>query len=435
MSRTTVRSSSSRRGGVVLAGALLLSGLTPVVVAQAEPRTSGDPAVVRNWNAIAWRTIGVEAGKPAHIAQFYLGLVSTAVHNAVVTIEGGGTATLPQRRAHEHASSDVAAATAAYEVLAYFFPGSAEPGDLMPRDYDAFLAGVPDGVGRVHGLRVGRDAAAALIASRTGDGREDASRTLQRPTPAPAGTWVPTVPGVEFLAPWLGFTRPLLIESATQFTVDGPDALTSPEYTADFDEVKLMGRATLSGRTGPQEQTALFWSDNPPRQYQDALRDRSLRRGMDIVSTARMFAAVNAAGTDALITCFRIKYDENFWRPFTAIREAASDGNPDTAADPLWTSLRQPPPYPDYVSGHACFSGAVARALENLFGAGDVDVFVASNVTGTVQHFDREQEWLDQVVDARIWLGFHFRDAMDDARSVSHEVADEVVDGWFAATP
>src|SRR5215207_3819291 len=239
------RSTPVRRGGFVLGAALVLSALVaPAVTASAGPPASDDPAVVRDWNAIAWRTIGVEATKPAHIAQFFLGLVSTAVYNAVVTVEGGGAATLPQPPAHPDASSDVAAATAAYDVLASFFPGSAEAGDQMPNDYAAFLAGVPTRVGRDEGLRVGHDAAAALIASRAGDGREDTSRTLPRPTPAPPGVWVPTSePPVEFLAPWLGFTRALLIDSATQFTVDGPDALTSRAYAKEFNEVKRMGRA------------------------------------------------------------------------------------------------------------------------------------------------------------------------------------------------
>jgi hypothetical protein len=441
MLRTKARPTPSmpvRRGGVVLGAALLLSGLVaPAVTASAAPPTSGDPAVVRNWNAFAWRVIGVEAAKPAHIAQFYLGLVSVAVYNAVVTVEGGGSATLPQPPAHPDASSDVAAATAAYKVLAFFLPASADDAnDQLPKDYAAFLAGVPAGVGRDEGLNVGNAAAAALIASRTGDGREDTSVTLPPPpTPAPAGIWVPTVtPPVQFLAPWLGFTRPLLIDSATQFTVDGPDALTSPAYAKDFREVKLMGRATESGRSADQTATALFWSDNPVRQYQDAMRDRAVRHGLDIVATARMFAAVNAAGADALITCFRIKYDYNFWRPYTAIREAARDGNPATKPDPAWESLRQPPPYPEYVSGHGCISGAVARALANLFGTDDLEMFIRSEVTGTVRHFDTERKWLNQVVNARIWLGFHFRDAMDDARSVSHRIADEVVSGWFTAT-
>jgi hypothetical protein len=419
-----------RRGGVVLGSALLLLALAPPAVAPAGPPATEDPAVVREWNEIAWRTIGVEAAKPAHIAQFYLGLVSAAVYNAVVTVEGGGEATLPQPRAHANASSDVAAATAAHDVLRYFFPASA---DALEEDYDAFLDEVPKGVGRLHGLRVGHDAAAALVASRVGDGREDATRTLPRPTPAPPGTWVPTASGLEFLAPWLGFTRPLLIDSPTQFTVDGPDALTSGAYAAEFDEVKLMGALTGSGRSTDDTATALFWSDNPPRQYQDAMRDRSVRRGMDIVATARMLAAANVAGADALITCFRLKYDHAFWRPYTAIRQAATDGNRDTEPDESWESLLEPPPYPDYVSGHGCISSAVARALEDLFGEGQVDMSIRNATSGAVRDFDREQEWLDQVTDARIWLGFHFRDAMDDARSIGDQVADHVVSGWFEA--
>ena len=432
MRQPRARSVRSRRtrGAVVLVAVLISLGLTPT--AQAGPAVSSDPAVVRNWNAIAWRTIGVEAGHPPQVAQLYLAFVSTAVYNAVVTVEGGGSPTLPQPRAHAHASSDVAAATAAYDVLRHFFPASA---NALRSDYDAWLARVPGGVGRVHGLRVGHDAAAALIASREGDGR-NATVPLPDRSDAEPGEWVPTSPGVEFQAPWLGFTRPVLIDSATQFTVDGPDALTSAAYAADFDEVRRMGAATGSERSPDDTATARFFSDNPPRQYQDAMRDRSVRHGQDIVATARMFAAANAAGADALITCWRVKYDANYWRPVTAIRQAADDGNPATTADPGWQPLLGgTPPYPDYTSGHACISAGVARALENLFGTGAVDMDIRNAASGVVRRYDTEQAWLDEVVDARIWLGIHFRDAMDDGRSIGRQVADHVVAGWFAPTP
>lgn len=429
----TARSGSAaraRRCGVLLVAGALVAGLSPT--AAADPaQVSSDPAVVRDWNAIAWRTIGVEAGHPPQVAQLYLAFVSTAVYNAVVTVEGGGSPTLPQPRAHAHASSDVAAATAAYEVLRHFFPASA---DALQSDYDGWLTGVPEGVGRVHGLRVGHAAAAAFIASRQGDGR-DAPIDLPDRDQAGPGEWVPTS-GVEFQAPWLGFTRPVLVDSATQFTVDGPDAVTSPAYAADFEEVRRMGAAAGSDRSPADEATARFFSDNPPRQYQDAMRERSARHGQDIVATARMFAAANVAGADALITCWRVKYDANFWRPVTAIHQAGDDGNPATTADPGWQPLLgSSPPYPEYPSGHACISAGVARALENLFGKGAVDMDIRNAASGTVRHYDTEQAWLDEVVDARIWLGIHFRDAMDDGRSIGRQVADSVVAGWFAVTP
>jgi hypothetical protein len=151
---------------------------------------------------------------------------------------------------------------------------------------------------------------------------------------------------------------------------------------------------------------------------------------MDIVETVRMFAAANSAGADALITCWRVKYDTAFWRPVTAIQQADRDGNPATAPDPGWTSLRPAPPYPENPSGHGCVSSAVAGTLEGLFGRGQVDMAVHSAVTDTTRAYDDADTWVDEVVDARIWLGIHFRDAMDDSREIGSGVAEAVLDEY-----
>jgi hypothetical protein len=420
-----------RHGTVVAAAALLIVGLAPAAAADPdEPAGSQDPGVVLAWNAIAWRTIAVEGMKPPPVAQFYLGLVSSAVYNAVVTVEGDGEPTLPQPDVDREASSDVAAATAAHDVLTAFFPASAA---ALQADYDTWLAGVPSGKGRENGLKAGQDAAAALIASRVDDGRE-APITLARPAVPPPGTWVPTGTG-EWLTPWLGFTRPILIDSPTRFATNGPESLGDEDYAEELAEVATMGAATGSGRSEADTALALFYFDNPPRQYQDAMRDRAVRHEMDIVESARMFAAANVSAADATITCWRSKYESNYWRPVTAIHEADRDGNAATTADPGWTSLRPAPAYPEYPSGHGCVSSGTAEALANLFGEDDLDIDILSltpEVTGTTRHYDSADAWLDDVVKARIFLGIHFRDAMDDARHVGHAVADHVVDRWFS---
>ena len=416
------RSRTARRPAVVLAAALLVLGPAPRALA-GPPAGSADPGVLLDWNAIAWRTIGVEGEKPPPVAMLYLGLVSTAVDNAVVTAEGDGRPTLRQDRPDGPASSDVAAATAAHDVLSSFFPASAA---ALRADHDALLAGVPDDEARRNGVQVGQDAAAALLAARADDGR-DAPITLPRPAEPPAGMWVPTGNG-EMTAPWLGFTEPLVVDSPTEFATDGPDPLDSAEYAADVAEVAAMGSATSTARSAEQTETALFFSDNPVRQYQDAMRERAVRHSMDIVDAARMFAVANAAGADALITCWRVKVDAPFWRPVTAIQQADRDGNPATTPDPAWASLRPAPPYPENPSGHGCVSSAVAQTLEELFGEGEVDMQIRSNVTNTTRTYDDEDAWLDDVVDARIWLGIHFRDAMDDARQIGRGVAGAVVD-------
>jgi hypothetical protein len=129
--------------------------------------------------------------------------------------------------------------------------------------------------------------------------------------------------------------------------------------------------------------TALFFNVNAVVQFQAAMRDLAGRDDLSARKTARMFAAINMTTADALITCWRAKYDHAFWRPSTAIHEAADDGNPRTTADPAWTPLTADPPYPDYTSGHACLTGSVATGLARLAGSDRIDIYVSSVVRGS----------------------------------------------------
>jgi hypothetical protein len=415
------------RATVVVMAALLLAtpaGLTSP--AQATPPVARDPAVITTWDAIAVRTIVVQGLKPPPVAQLYLGFVSAAIYNAVVTIDGRFTPYTTQPRAHAHASPEAAAATAAYRVLSVYFPASAEQ---LTVDYQASLAQIPNGVGKVHGIRVGEDAARAIVRLREGDGR-DANITLNV-APGP-GVWRPTPPAfAPMLAPWLGFVRPLLLASPTQIPLAGPDPLTSTAYTRDFNEVKAVGAAASTTRTPAQTETARFWNDLLPVQYQAAFRDLATRHRLDIDHSARMLAILNMTAADAAIACWRGKYDFPFWRPSTAIQLADSDGNPATTADPTWTPLVANPPYPDYPSGHACLTGATANGLGSLLGAQNIDLVVSSAVTGTTRHYSTEDMLNQDTMNARVWLGIHFRKAVVDGNQLGHRVSRWALQHYF----
>jgi hypothetical protein len=346
------------------------------------------------------------------------------VHDAVVAIEGRYEPYIRQPRPHGRASSEAAAATAAYHVLRHYFPASAAN---LAADHAASLAAIPDGKAEARGVSVGAVAAANLIRAREGDGRNAAITFDQPPGP---GVWRPTPDAFAPMAvPWLGFVRPLSLRSPTQIRLPGPDPIGSRAYAHDFAEVKAYGALTGSARSPEQTATALFWNANAAIQYQTAVRDEVTQRGFDISAGARALALLGTATGDAAISCWRAKYDYGYWRPITAIRLADTDGNPATVADPTWTPQVQTPPYPDYTSGHACVTGAVTETLAHLFGRRGIDLDVPSlNPTVAARHYDNAADLDRETQNARIWLGLHFRRAMTDGSRIGHGAA-----GWVIA--
>jgi hypothetical protein len=395
--------------------------------AQASSVTYRDPAVITEWNAIAARTIYTENLTPIPPSGLYFGFVSIAVHDAVVAIEGGSTPYAHQPRASRGASSQIAAATAAHRVLATYFPASAT---ALATDYAASLAKVPNGAAKTRGQQVGEAAAASLIRLRQNDGRGATVPPLSAPA---VGVWRPTPDAfAPMVTPWLGFVKPLALRSPTQIRLPGPDAVTSAKYARDFAEVKAFGALNGSSRTAWQTETALFWNANSVLQYQVALRDQVTRRGLDIQDSARAFALLGTSTADSLISCWRAKYDDAYWRPITAIREAGSDGNPRTAPDPNWAPLLATPPYPEYISGHACITGVATETFSHLFGARSLNLDIFSSVTSTTRHYDRADMLDAETMNARIWLGFHFRTAMTDGNRMAHKVARWTIRHYFA---
>jgi hypothetical protein len=392
-------------------------------------RHPADPGIVTAWNSIAVRTIFAENGTPIPSSGLYFGFVSIAVFDAVVTIEGGYRPYAYHRRAPSHASTEVAAATAAYRVLRNYFPSSA--GNL-DRDYAAFLSTAPNGSAKIGGKLVGEGAAAAIIRLRAADGRNGTAVLAGGTEP---GAWRPTPPGLlPMLVPWLGFVKPLVLRRVEQIRLSGPDAIDSAAYARDWAEVKAYGAKNGSSRSAQQTETALFWNANSVAQYQLALADRVTRRGLDIAASARSFALLGTATGDAMIACWRAKYDYSSWRPITAITLADTDGNPATEPDPSWLPLVDTPPYPEYPSGHACITGAAAATLGYLFGADSIDLDVQSSVTGTRRHFATTRELNEETMNARIWLGLHFRKAMTDGNGIGREASYRTAAKFFQSS-
>ena len=391
------------------------------------PASDGNPAVIADWNAIAVSTLSADTTKQPVEDILYTAFVQAAVYNAVVGVEGR----YAPYRFHAHAprgtSAQAAAVAAAHTILVTYVPSAQA---ALDADYAASLAPLPDGTAKTRGIAFGIRAADSLIRLRAGDGR-NAPILFTRP-PAP-GVWRPTPPAfLPMSAPWLGFVTPLLVHSATQFAPPAPPALTSARYTRDFNETKALGSLTSTERTAAQTSTATFFSGSALVQYNAALRDQVTVRHLDIVDAARMFAAIDMSVADAEITVWRAKYVYGFWRPITAINLAGTDGNPDTAPDPSWVPLFNTPNYPEYPSGYNAFNSTVVHGLENLFQTGHLQLtLISTTAPGVVRHYDSGRALLQDVVNARVWNGFHFRSADIASRDLAGQLAGWTLDHYF----
>jgi len=423
-----------RAWGVLTAAAVLAIGVaTPATsFAGSMPATAsaGDPAVISDWNAIAVDTLVGDTTKQPVEDILYMAFVQAAVYNAVVGVEGRYEPYRFHARAPRGASVRAAAVAAAHQVLVTYVPSARA---ALDDDYAESLAQIPDGKAKTHGIAFGTRAADSLIRLRAHDGRNAPILFTQ---PAAPGVWRPTPPAMlPMSAPWLGFVTPLLVHSATQFAPPAPPALTSARYTRDFAEVKALGSLDSTARTPEQTSTALFFSGNALIQYNAALRDQVTVRHLDIVDAARMFAAIDMSVADAEISVWHAKYVYGYWRAITAINLADTDGNPDTSPDPSWVPLRATPNYPEYPSGYNAFNSTVTHGIENVFHTRHLQVtLISTAVLGAQRHYDSGSALLQDVVDARVWLGFHFRTADTASRDMGEQIAAWTLNHYFQPT-
>jgi hypothetical protein len=418
----------TRRAGLLIAATALVA---LAVSASARADT------VTDWNAIATTAIVTTASQPPHASTLSLAMVQGAVYDAVNATDRGHRPYLVAPRARRSDSQEAAAATAAFEVLAALFPSQLPT--LQPL-YDASLAAVPDGHRRRGGIAAGAAAAAAMLAARANDGRNGpfTFRIGSKP-----GAWRPAPPNFGLdPAPWVGNVRPFLVPSAAMIRSDPPNRLGSTAYAEEFNEVKQIGSLTSATRTADQTEAAIFWQDHGPALWNRVFRALSARHGLDIADNARLFAIANLASADGAIGCWHSKYHWNFWRPITAIREAASDGNTATIADPAWTPLFDPatpqfgsplvtPGFPDHPAGHGCISGAIVHTLQDFFGTDKIGFSAVSDRTRTTRHFDRFSEALKEIIDARVWAGIHFRTADIHGAMLGKKIARWLADHHF----
>ena len=374
-------------------------------------------------------------------AAVYMGIVHAAIYDAAVAIEGGYEPYAITLIAPSDTSSAAAIATAAHHTLIGLQPAlGLTPAQqaILDGDYSSYLATIPNGPAKTNGIHVGEQVAAAVAALRTNDGR-DANPVYGQPpfVPPPPGPGIWERNPGNPLPPVLGLRlpgiRPLALENASQFRLDGPNPLTSQEYAEDFNQVKELGRLDSATRTPAQTAQALFWTDHDLRQWNDGMLNLAVGRGLDLVQTARMLAMAHVSGGDAMIAGFEAKYHYWFWRPITAIHQAAFDGNPATEPDPTWVPLRTTPNHPEYPAAHAFHSSALAEALRAFFGTDKVSFTLDSRVPGATptRNYGSFHDAVKDVNLARTLAGFHFRNSCEEGSQLGRDVGRYVDEHYF----
>jgi hypothetical protein len=304
----------------------------------------------------------------------------------------------------------------------------------LDADLAASLGAVPDGAPKSDGIAIGQASAASLIAFRQGDGY-GADIGFVMPAPGIGVFQLPA--GQTPAAPWLSQFRPFMLESPDQFRPDGPPALGSAAYALSFNETKYFGAANSPYRTPEQTDVALFWTSSPAIQFNTAYQGIATGRNLNAVQAARLFAMTNMAGADGLVACWDAKYTYLAWRPQFAIPQGDLDGNPLTRGDPTWTPLAANPAHPEYPSAHGCGSEAQVYALATFLGTSNINI----DITGTVpnllhptRHYQSANQLIDEIGNARVWAGIHFRFSVNAGVRLGQHVAAWVLQRNFKRT-
>jgi hypothetical protein len=360
---------------------------------------------VTDWNAIMQTTV---ASSNAVVQNRSAAIVQLAVFEAVNAIVGDYEPYLGTLVAPPRASPDAAAVAAAHRTLATLYPAGAATLGLLR---DASLSSIPDGLDKEAGITVGEAAAAAVLLLRAGDGSGPAATTPYTPGANP-GEWRPTPPAsAPALLPGWGQVVPFGLKEGSQFRSPPPPGIDTGKYANDYNEVELLGRFDSPFRPQDRTDVARFYAASSPVQvWNAAARQAGAAQGKTLSENARIFALLGMALCDASIAAFDAKYHYNLWRPVTAIRAGDTDGNRRTDPDGGWLPLIVTPPFPCYPSAHATVSGAARRVLERAFGKhGHVVTLTHPLVPGVVLNYTAWSQITDDIDDARIYGGIHFR--------------------------
>lgn len=419
----------------------LLLALAATSILTTTPRAALPPGnAVQQWNKIAEDTV-VGANTFQNEGLIYMAYVSAAVYDAVTAIEGGYEPYAADISAPPGASTDAAVTEAAYTVLRYYLPAKAADLDALHQEA---LATITNGPAKEDGRAVGLAAAQALITLRANDGRLTpiGSTSLFPTKEAGPGVWRLTPPFAAPQTPWVGSVQPFVLNDPGQFHPAPPPPLTSQQWVDEFNEIQQYGSAGSTSRTAEQTAIARFWTANVIRQYNTLGRELAQARSFDLARTARLLAMINVVGADAQIEVMHWKYTFLFWRPVTAIDPSAvtmdgfgpvpgfDDLNDRTVETIGWRPLIGTPNHPEYPAAHGTLTSAMAEILTEALETDIIDVeirgFDASGPAGNLnatRHFVTAAELREQIVNARVWGGVHYRGSAEEGVDLGRRVA------------
>jgi hypothetical protein len=361
--------------------------------------------VVLNWNATMLATV---TGQSPFATARFAAITQLAVFEAVNAITGEYEPYLGTIIAPAGASPDAAAAAAAHAVLKYYFPAKAASLDAA---LAVSLAAITDGDSKADGIATGEAAAAAMIALRASDG--SAVPAFYAPEPAQPGLWQPTPS-----CPAAGGTNfhwrdvaPFGVPAVDQFRLGPPPALSSGEYSKDYNEVKALGAIDSVLRNQDRADVAQFYAMFSPVSWSNsAARQMASAQGRSLSENARALALLGMALSDAAVTVFDTKYYYKFWRPETAIHAGDADDNQKTDQDITFVPFIAAPCFPSYPSAHGTLSAAAAEVLERVYGPAGHDItFSIPSMPSVILNYTTLERIVADISDARVYGGIHFR--------------------------
>ncbi len=329
-------------------------------------------------------------------------------------------------REEKKADPIAAVSAAAHAVLVGSFPDKKQQLDIA---LNAALKEVKSGVLRERGLKLGLEAGSAILAMRNNDGAF-ADPIAEVNNPQQPGLYQAVPPTPILFAPFWATMQPFGLESPSQFRVPVMPSLSSQKYAEAYNEVRLKGAKENSTRTAEETFIAKFWYEFSEigwnRVTSTAVRNKSL----DLITTARLFALVNMGLADSYTAGWDSKMHHNFWRPYTAIRAAATDTNDQTIEDTSWEPLMNTPPIHDYPSTHSVLGNAAATILASILG--DNTGFTMTSTSAEPANSTRSLSSFSQAAvenaDSRVFAGIHFRFSCESGLKLGKDIGDWILD-------